>query len=350
MSKKTKPRTIEELMRSLPEPPPEVLRRDIQKLESIGLPSLLRIRTNMPTRTVNDWLFPVVDQYRQPIVHLNKKDDKRWVQLYGAGLPQDMTRADVILGVEPYNLKYRDFAVHGKGVVLDEAQPIKGKGAWRWNITHPENNNSISFHIWFINIFLRNAQVHAIAHYLAPVNKGADPLFIELYHGKTGTRVEYLDVEILDQKSTNRLTANIADILNDFNSIINSAVQELRGRPPHAVADPESIPLWSKQYDDALLLLQSETKKHGSPRLGKYPEPTRATIIKLAFPDIDNQTAEALSKFPRISKVALRYTGWKCSGIEIDAWKSDSEYRDILRKSDSMRKHRRPGKGPSVPL
>jgi hypothetical protein len=124
---------------------------------------------------------------------------------------------------------------------------------------------------------------------------------------------------------------------DDLQNAINKS-----GRPRKATVAPKEEPAWSGQYDKALGLLQSELSNRGRKQFAKYTQFERTLIIKRVFQGIDSGVAEALSACTSLSDVALRYTGWQCSGIEVGIWES-TRLRNVLRRSDAINGIKRKG-------
>jgi hypothetical protein len=309
---------------------PDDLNERLQEIAPLGTP-------------IEKWIFPALELTGGLIIRVNDMSDIRWTNLFGAGMPPDLTRMDVFFSVAPFNSLYKDFAIHGRGVVADPANPEKGKGAWLWTITMAGTGETLNVNIWFVEIYLRNSSTQLLAHY----NAGTNPTYTTLTLGRTGVMVELIDIDPTgDKQSALRLIQHSDVLLTKLQSILHSAATAERGRKPKAVATPETIPLWTKQYDDALTALQSELQNRERKQLKKYTPQERLWVIKRAFPEIDNKIAESLAEFTSLSDVALRYTGWVCSKIEIGTWQS-TNYEKIRRESDKINNVTRTGNGQS---
>ena len=320
----------------------EEIARHIKLLDSMNLP---RVQINVPEGThIEEWIFPVLDKSGF-IIRVNDQSDFRWATIHAAGLPKDMPRVDVLFSVAPHNPTYKDFAIHGKGAIADPSDLEKGKGGWLWTLIDNATGQTMMAHIWLVTIFLRNSSTSLLASY----NAGTDPLYTRLRRGSIGITVELMNVEFSDEQSGHRLLREGGAIINGLQEILDAAVTANRGRPPKAVVGAETIPSWSPQYDRAIQCLQSELNARGSKQLGRHPFETRAVIIRLAFPELDRPRSEALAEFSSVSDVALRYTGWACSKIEIGTWER-TQYLNILRESRRINGRMVHGKGPSVAL
>lgn len=117
------------------------------------------------------------------------------------------------------------------------------------------------------------------------------------------------------------------------------------GRPPKAVATSDTIRAWWPQYNTTLDALKKELKRRprGRQRLSKHPTTGRQAIIQCAIPGIDSRIAAKLAEFTSAADVALRYTGWRCSQIEIGTWET-TRYREKLQESMEAHGVKQPAK------
>jgi len=104
----------------------------------------------------------------------------------------------------------------------------------------------------------------------------------------------------------------------------------------------ETVPCWSEQHNAALMAIKNELSRRKPKLLSKHDESGRKMIIKRALPDLPNDVKDALALSSTPSKIALQYTGWRCSGIPINTWKAD-RLRDILQESDRINGFQRKG-------
>jgi len=115
MAKKKKPTkqsAKEQVNASISDETAEEIARQVKQLESMNLSP---VRLDVPAGTpVSKWIFPALDKCSGLIIRVNDQTDIRWLTMYGAGLPQDMTRFDVLFSVGPHNPSYKDFAIHAK--------------------------------------------------------------------------------------------------------------------------------------------------------------------------------------------------------------------------------------------
>jgi hypothetical protein len=54
-------------------------------------------------------------------------------------MPTDLPLVDVIFSAAGYDMKYKDFAIMGRGVVLDQGDRDKGRSSWLWHVRHKKS-------------------------------------------------------------------------------------------------------------------------------------------------------------------------------------------------------------------
>ena len=174
-----------------------------------------------------EWIFQILENYNGLIVLENDQDDDaRWFSLVGAGLPQDMLRVDFVFLARAFHTKYKDFAIHARGVKVDSASPEKGKGGWRLNYTDKDKSESYSVHVWFMEMFLLGSTAQLIAHYNPNINLE----YSRLTRMGKGIRFEIVDHNPDDKKSSIRLIENDI-LLLDPASVLAAAERAKVGRP-----------------------------------------------------------------------------------------------------------------------
>jgi hypothetical protein len=260
--------------------------------------------------------------------------------LYALGMPQDKPLVKSVGLGKNYDRRYKDmcvevFGVEGgipheiqtiyetelnratKPIKLDVMRvpahiPIPGQ------YTKTKDGNTF-IQVWRIRVFLQNASAFTE----------------ELWDGRVRGWVSHIQ-NIFDPTNPEEIKQlrRLADGFAFGRLTIESSKPV--GRPSKESSPEfnlETIPAWSKQYDNAKYILEALLSVRPIKQLARHTEQGRQALIKQAFPGIDNQTAAKLAKLKTVSDVALQYTGWFCSGIEIGTW-SDGKYWNMLHESD----------------
>lgn len=164
-----------------------------------------------------------------------------------------------------------------------------------------------------MEVFLRNSTTRLLGHY----NPGTEALYAELTGVQPGLWFELGNLSPDDPASAHRLIDNVV-LLKDAQRILDAAVAGKRGRKPLAEIEDDTLKLWSGQYDEAIAALEKESSNRTWKQLKRVVEKdAKKAFVKRAFPNIPDDAAARLADSTRISEVALRYTAWQCSQIEI---------------------------------
>lgn len=207
---------------------------DLQPLESMNFP-----RVNLFTvegTPMEEWVFPGLEQSGGLIISTDDDTDPRWTVMYGAGMPQDLRRIDVIFLAAILHPKYEDFAIHCKGVVADPMDIDKGSAAWKWRLTKNETGEVFVVHVWTAEIFLRGSSTRCVGHY----NAGINPHYQELTGISPGIRFELSGVDPDDVNSAHRLIDSIA-LLQGAQAAFDAVAKRGRRKGTGHFKDKESF-------------------------------------------------------------------------------------------------------------
>lgn len=278
------------------------------------------------------WIFIILAAHEGLLVLENygPDDDTRWVVLFGAGMPQDMRRIDMVFSAAAYHEKYQDFIIHIRGIEVDEQSPEKGKGGWSYAMTDIASGEAIKLHVWFVDIFLRDSQAHLIAHYTDP--NAADPRYKELTKRRGGVGIELMEHSLQDQQSSIRLIENDV-LLADMQRIIDAAEKQKRGgSQARARLSKDQIKKYYPAYSNANAALQQLLKNRRYKFISKYSALDRLEILQSAFPDAPPGIIERLANYTTRHEIALQLAMYQVANIPIGTWEKD-RLRDHLNES-----------------
>lgn len=261
------------------------------------------------------------------------EDDKRWITMLAAGLPDDMRRMDIVFSAAAYHERYKDFAIHIRGVEVDEKDATRGKGAWLYTLKHDESGEQIRIHVWFTDIFLRNSQAHLIAHYTDP-NK-AESRYKQLTLREGGVAVELMDHDPHDHKSSIRLIENDV-LLSNMQVILDAAVSAKRGGSQARMPlSKDTIKKYHPAYGKANALLRDVLNARRYKIISKYSPVDRLDILKHAFPEQLPEIIENLANYNTRHEIALQLAMFEAGEIPIGTWQKD-RLIDFLNKSKEL--------------
>lgn len=170
----------------------------------------------------SEWIFSALDENNGRIVILDDDTDIRWFSLLGAGMPQDMQRIDAIFTADIYHEKYKDFAIHLRGVIAEPENLEKGEGFWRLSLID-SLGEPVLVHVWFAEMFLRGTKAYLLVHY----NADSDPIYRKLTGLKRGPRFELSGHDPDDRESSIKLIENDL-LLTDPKSILEAIEKNQR--------------------------------------------------------------------------------------------------------------------------
>jgi hypothetical protein len=283
------------------------------------------------------WVFIILAAHGGLVLleNYDETDDPRWITMFGSGLPRDMRRIDMVFTAAAYHEKFKDFAIHIRGVEVQEQNPKRGEGAWLYTLTHHESGEQYRVHIWFIDIFLRNAQAHLIAYYTDADT--ADARFKQLTKRTGGVEIELMGHDMNDKASSILLIENDV-LLTDMQSILDAAATAKHGgSQARASLSRDQIRKYSPADARANATLRNVLKNRKYKIISKYSPIDRLDILKSAFNDASPEILEALASYNTRDEIAMQLAMWEVAQVPIGTWKKD-RLLDYLKESVELNK------------
>ena len=276
------------------------------------------------------WIFDALPYFEGAIVRISDGTDMGWQVLFGAGMPTDLPLVDVIFSAAGYDMKYKDFAIMGRGVFVDPGDRAKGKSQWLWHVTHRKSGAELHAYLWSQRLFFRGSSSQLIAHF----TNGTNENYMRLTGRDVG--VNYDLIYRPDDHAGADTLRKHDYLLADSRAILEAAVEK-RGRKPLAELPPGTLELWSDEYTKTQAALDKETSNRNWRQLKRVTqEPARIAYIKRALRGIPDEVAVQLArKCSRTSEVALRYTAWRCSQITVGVYERGT-LQKYLQESDRL--------------
>ena len=280
------------------------------------------------------WIFIILAAHDGLLVLENygPEDDVRWINLFGAGMPQDLRRIDMVFSAGAYHEKYQDFIIHIRGIEIDEQNPERGVGAWLFAMTDTASGEAIKLHIWFVDIFLRNSDAHLIAHYTDP--ETVDPRYKQITKRTGGVGIELMGHNPSDKESSIRLIQNDV-LLADMQQIINAAQGKHGGSQARVQLSKDQIKKYYAAFSTANATLGKQLESRRYRFISKYLPPDRLDILKSAFSDAPAEIVEKLANYTTRNEIALQYAMYQVAMVPIGTWKKD-RLLDYLNESKEL--------------
>ena len=134
------------------------------------------------------WIFDALPYFEGAIVRRSDGTDIGWQVLFGAGMPDDLPLVDVIFSATGYDMKYKDFAIMGRGVIVDPGDRDKGRSSWLWHVRHKKSGAVLNAYLWSQKLFFRGSSSQLIAHY----TNGANESYIKLTGREVGVNYDLI--------------------------------------------------------------------------------------------------------------------------------------------------------------
>jgi hypothetical protein len=201
-------------------------REHVEEFLSV-IPQLDEVRAYVPEGTlvqVEDWIFPVLEKCKEitggsTVMRIGDANQLGWVRCFGAGMPEDLPPINLYFTADIHHEKYKDFAIHGQGVLSDPENPDKGKSAWRWVYKHPVTGKAFTLHLWTQMVYLRDSTTQMVAHY----NSGSNDFYSSLLKMGKGVSIEMVDINPSDPLSAHLLIDSTV-LFTDSQSISDAAL------------------------------------------------------------------------------------------------------------------------------
>lgn len=183
---------------------------------------------------IYEWVFTALPYFGGLIIPKEPTaiSPRTWHALTEWGMPTDMKVIEVIFSTAGYNLKFDNFAIAAIGVLVDKADPEKGRTASEWTMFWSKKGEDgrvtktplLKVHFWFKILLLKGTTAQLSARFCSKETEV--PSFL-----KRGLGVHYMLQYGEEQQQIKGAETLLAHrfLLEDSRNLLNAAAEGKRG-------------------------------------------------------------------------------------------------------------------------